>query len=80
MDINHVCPQCMTELKEGRKNACPHCGFVFSNAQQVKHQLKPFTVLEGKYLVGNVLGEGGFGITYIGLDLVLEIKVAIKEF
>lgn len=80
MDINHLCPQCMKELKEGRKNACPHCGFVFSDAQQVMHQLKPFTVLAGKYLVGNVLGEGGFGITYVGFDTVLQIRVAIKEF
>lgn len=44
------------------------------------HHLRPGTVLDDRFLVGNALGEGGFGITYIGLDLTLDIKVAIKEY
>jgi len=31
-------------------------------------------------MIGRVLGEGGFGITYIGYDLNLDVKVAVKEF
>jgi len=42
--------------------------------------LPPGTVLQDRYLVGRALGEGGFGITYIGCDLQLELKVAIKEY
>jgi len=37
-------------------------------------------VLLGRYVVGKVLGQGGFGATYLGFDQRLEIKVAIKEF
>jgi serine/threonine protein kinase len=33
----------------------------------------------GKYSVGKVLGQGGFGITYMGADTVLSRPVAIKE-
>ena len=36
--------------------------------------------MNGRYMVGKVLGIGGFGITYLGYDLTLEIKVAIKEY
>ena len=42
--------------------------------------LKENTILRGRYLVGKVLGQGGFGITYEGMDLVLETKIAIKEY
>ena len=42
--------------------------------------IKPGTILHGRYTVGEVLGNGGFGITYIGQDNTLQMKVAIKEF
>ena len=80
MDINKLCPYCMTEVDKEGNTTCPHCGCDFSEALKVHHQLKPYTILAGKYLVGGVLEEEEFGITYIGLDLNLEIRVAIKEF
>lgn len=42
--------------------------------------IKPGTILHGRYTVGEVLGNGGFGITYFGQDNSLQMKVAIKEF
>lgn len=80
MDINKLCPHCMKEVDKENVRQCSHCGYDFSETKEIHHQLKPYTILAGKYLVGDVLGEGGFGITYIGYDLNLEIRVAIKEF
>lgn len=42
--------------------------------------LKPNTIIRGRYLVGEMLGQGGFAMTYAGHDLALDIKVAIKEY
>lgn len=70
----------MKEVDKENAGQCSHCGYDFLETKEIHHQLKPYTILAGKYLVGDVLGEGGFGITYIGYDLNLEIRVAIKEF
>ena len=44
-------------------------------------QLKPGTLLQsGKYRIEKVLGQGGFGITYLAEQPGLRRKVAIKEF
>lgn len=72
------CPYCMTPVNEGE--SCPTCGLTAGNYTPSPHHLPPGTVLMDRYLVGRVLGEGGFGITYIGCDLRLELKVAIKEY
>jgi len=78
---NHetFCAFCMNSLNEG-DTVCPRCGRSGQDRAVSAHQLKPGTVLREKYLVGSVLGEGGFGITYIGLDLILNMRVAIKEY
>ncbi|RYG75202.1 serine/threonine protein kinase [bacterium] len=44
------------------------------------HLPKGVRLQDGKYAVGEVLGQGGFGITYKGGDLALKRYVAIKEF
>lgn len=38
------------------------------------------TLNNGKYRIEQILGQGGFGITYLAYHEMLEYKVAIKEF
>ena len=76
MHIN-LCFGCMEETAS---MPCPHCGYLHQNSAEQMFALQPGTILYGRYLVGRVLGQGGFGITYIGYDLPLARKVAIKEY
>ena len=54
--------------------------FNLKTEKQSPRALAVNTILAGKYLVGPVLGEGGFGITYAGYDLNMETRIAIKEY
>ncbi len=74
-----ICMNCMKELDEP-KSVCPHCGFDNASCENAANQLECGSILAGTYLVGCALGQGGFGITYTGMDLNLELKVAIKEY
>ena len=63
MDINNICPNCMSHLNE-EDEFCSNCGYKKGAEDSTStHALKPYTILQGKFLVGNVIGEGGFGIT-----------------
>ena len=73
------CIFCMTPL-ETDSAFCPHCGRSSEYDCPIDH-LPPGTLLNhGKYLLGAAIGAGGFGITYIGLETTLNMRVAIKEF
>jgi serine/threonine protein kinase len=59
---------------------CPHCGYVVGTHAEEAIHIEPGTLLYDRYIVGKVLGYGGFGVTYLGWDGKLEQKVAIKEY
>lgn len=73
------CLGCM-ELFGDEFEICPHCGYVVGTGAEEAVHMEPGTILHDRYIIGKVLGYGGFGITYIGWDGKLEQKVAIKEY
>lgn len=76
--VSDRCPWCMELTYDA--DVCPRCGHKRSTYMPEPHQLPPGVRLKNRYLVGKVLGEGGFGITYVGWDETLERRVAIKEY
>ena len=74
----YYCSRCMQEL--GDEGICPHCGHD-PNKSTVHGALEEGTLLcDGRYQLGAVIGEGGFGITYAAWDHVLQMPAAIKEY
>ncbi len=45
----------------------------------MSHTLQPGVMLDGRYRVDHVLGQGGFGITYAAENTRIGLKVAVKE-
>ncbi len=80
IDPNKVCLGCMRETNG--EEICPYCGFSLKNYETERNIriLPAGTILNGKYLLGKVIGDGGFGITYLALDLNLQVPVAVKEY
>lgn len=78
MDLHNICFHCF-QVK-GEFEVCPHCGFMEGTTPNEPYLLYPGTILEERYLIGTILGIGGFGVTYRAWDGKLGIVVAIKEF
>ena len=74
------CYNCMKEYDTDIATLCPHCNHNSFEPIRKPHYIKPGTVLEGRYMIGRVIGSGGFGITYTAWDKGLQRKVAIKEY
>lgn len=72
------CINCMKKT-EGQE-CCPYCGFRQSDGKFPARYLPPGTILEDRFVVGGVLGQGSFGITYIGRDTLFDSVVAVKEY
>ena len=76
------CMGCMEAFPKGKdkRSTCPLCGFSLESYDRAPRCIRLGSILKERYLIGRVLGEGSFGITYIGRDMLLDQIVAIKEY
>lgn len=75
----NMCFNCFAERTEGQ--ICPYCGYSHvRDARPFPMALPAGSLLNGQFIIGRVLGQGGFGITYLAFDKHLRLKVAIKEY
>lgn len=79
VEINgkHFCENC---FEETISSVCAHCGYDPSAAVNDPTMLAPGSILLGKYIVGKVIGKGGFGVTYLAYDASAGRKAAIRNF
>jgi len=74
------CNNCFAEIENGL-SSCPECGYRQGTpAKELYHLYPGMTINNGRYIVGQVLGVGGFGITYKVWDTRHETVLAIKEY
>ena len=73
------CYRCMAEY-DGAEDACPHCGHKAGETANNLLHMQPGSILSSRYVIGEVVGYGGFGVTYIAWDETLQQRVAIKEY
>ncbi|MEG2053852.1 MAG: serine/threonine-protein kinase, partial [Oscillospiraceae bacterium] len=77
--FEHTCPRCFKE--KAVNGICSECGCDANKLLQKYPSALPFfTVLINRYVIGSVIGAGGFGITYLCYDSINGVKRAIKEF
>ena len=76
-----ICYNCFHETESG-SNICSHCGADLSinDNSSYPNALPCGSVLIERYLIGRVLGQGGFGITYAAREVRTGEILAIKEY
>ena len=72
-----ICNNCFRQIKT---EPCKYCGYKKSAYRPEAGILPVGTVLKKRYCIGEVLGKGGFGVTYKAFDTVDSKIVAVKEY
>lgn len=74
-----LCYSCFRQYKEDF-SVCPYCGSPENTQPKEAVFLAPGTVLADRYIIGEGIRNGGFGILYKAWDTKLEVMLAVKEF
>ena len=82
LDINRICYGCVGIL-DRPGIVCPHCGWDNTVRKDQWGRLPAMTLKDERFFIGRPLGAGGFGVTYLGRDLMAgefeDPRRAIKE-
>ena len=73
------CLACMKPLNAGT-SMCFNCGTPVPCSPNPSDCLQPGYLLAGRFTIGQVIGRGGYGISYIAFDNRLQAVRCIKEY
>lgn len=79
IEINgkQLCENCFEEISGDK---CGSCGFTAPDSVLDQSLLTAGSILSNRYVIGRVIGKGGFGTTYLAYDALVCRKIAIKEY
>lgn len=72
-----LCGNCFSMVSG---NICSNCGNTIQTDESEYDALPVGALLESRYVIGRILGRGGFGIIYLAYDEAEDRVVAIKEY
>ena len=65
--------------KQDMNYQCPTCGFIENTPPEEETSLKPGTILKDRYVIGTVIGVGGFGKAFLVENKENHVISVIKE-
>lgn len=77
--MEKACSNCFSAI-DINDHICKYCGYDFSDDSPNSYALTSGTFLKNRYVIGRVIGSGGFGISYLAYDSECEKVIAIKEY
>src|SRR3990172_7269848 len=74
-----ACPNCHNPVRPGAK-FCSNCGATLAQPlQPTPLRLNPGAVLQSRFRIEKILGEGGFGAVYLAQDTRLGRECVVKQ-
>ena len=71
---------CDLPFSRNQSGKCTACGYERKDDKENCLRLPEMYILENRYIIGRILGNGGFGITYKAFDILNQCYCAVKEF